>query len=170
MSSCSTICCAGWANRTVVSQRRRPPLLSRAANLTRISVRFSNTPIWRTAPPRPLSATATQTVAPRFREGRLVHIQPDIGDIIHQARLPCIRLCAAHPAQPSTFCRARDGPPIAQRTSGLDDWYCRRRIAIVDRLKDRDAREKLQARGYRRAYQNSDYDVLLRSVPPAVAK
>ena len=36
--------------------------------------------------------------------------------------------------------------------------------------KDRDAREKLQALGYRLAYQNADYDVLLRSVPPAVAK
>jgi len=24
-----------------------------------------------------------------------------------------------HPAQPSTFCTARDGPPITQRTSGL---------------------------------------------------
>ena len=45
----------------------------------------------------------------------------------------------------------------------LDDWRCRRMIAIVDRLKDRGAREKLQALGYRLAYQNADYDVLLRS-------
>jgi hypothetical protein len=42
-----------------------------------------------------------------------------IGDIVHLARLPCMRLCAGHPAQPSTFCMSRGGPPITQRTSGL---------------------------------------------------
>jgi hypothetical protein len=45
----------------------------------------------------------------------------------------------------------------------LDDWCCRRMIGIVDRHKDHDATEKLQALGYRLAYQNVDYDVLLRS-------
>jgi hypothetical protein len=49
-----------------------------------------------------------------------VHIQPDIGDTIHQARLPCMRLCAGHSGTPSTFCISRDGPPITQRTSGLE--------------------------------------------------
>src|ERR1700730_11214680 len=51
--------------------------------------------------------------------GGRVHIQPDVDDIIHQARLPCMRLCAGHPAQPSIFCMPRGGPPITQRTSGL---------------------------------------------------
>jgi hypothetical protein len=46
----------------------------------------------------------------------------------------------------------------------LGDWRCRRMIAIVDRQKDRDATEKLLALGYWLAYQNVDYDVLLR--PP----
>jgi len=36
-------------------------------------------------------------------------------------------------------------------------------IAIVYRLKDRDAKEKLVALGYRLAYQNADHDVPLRS-------
>src|SRR5260370_40772790 len=54
-----------------------------------------------------------------YTDRRLVHIQSDIGGSIHQARLPCMRLCAGHPAQPSTFCMSRDGPPITQRTSGL---------------------------------------------------
>src|SRR5437763_11876453 len=31
-----------------------------------------------------------------------------------------MRLCAGHPAQPSTLCMPRGGPPITQRTSGLD--------------------------------------------------
>jgi len=30
-----------------------------------------------------------------------------------------MRLCAGHPAQPSTLCMPSDGPPITQRTSGL---------------------------------------------------
>jgi hypothetical protein len=53
-----------------------------------------------------------------YANRRPVHIQPDIGDIINQARPPCMRLCADHPAQPSIFCMSRDGPPITQRTSG----------------------------------------------------
>src|SRR5215469_15464934 len=32
----------------------------------------------------------------RDRDRRLVHIHPDVGDSIHQARLPCMRLCAGH--------------------------------------------------------------------------
>jgi hypothetical protein len=39
--------------------------------------------------------------------------------IEHSARPPCLRLCAGHPAQPSTLCMPSDGPPITQRTSGL---------------------------------------------------
>jgi hypothetical protein len=31
-----------------------------------------------------------------YRHRRLVHIQPDVSDSIHQARLPCMRLCAGH--------------------------------------------------------------------------
>src|SRR5215472_7804019 len=49
---------------------------------------------------------------------RLVHIQPDISDSVHQARLPCMRLCAGHPAQPSTFCMPRGGPPIHSANIG----------------------------------------------------
>src|SRR5437773_6508884 len=62
---------------------------------------------------------AAATLRNRHSDRRLVHIQPDISDSIHQARLPCMRLCAGHPAQPSTFCMPRGGPPITQRTSGL---------------------------------------------------
>jgi len=51
---------------------------------------------------------------------------------------------------------------LFQSGRDLDEWCCRRMIAIVDRHKDGDAREKLQALGYRLAYQNVDYDVLLR--------
>jgi hypothetical protein len=91
------------------------------------------TPVWlpklecrrRTSPPRPLSATATHTVAPRFREGRLVHIQSDVCDIVHSSRPSCMRLCAGHPAQPSTLCMPSGGPPITQRTSGLVLWLIR---------------------------------------------
>src|SRR5215471_20250603 len=32
----------------------------------------------------------------RDRDRRLVHIHPDVGDNIHQARLPCMRLRAGH--------------------------------------------------------------------------
>src|SRR5712671_5504125 len=64
---------------------------------------------------------AAATLRNRHSDRRLVHIQPDISDSIHQARLPCMRLCAGHPAQPSTFCMPRGGPPITQRTSGLMD-------------------------------------------------
>src|SRR5437660_9407472 len=69
---------------------------------------------------------AAATLRNRHSDRRLVHIQPDISDSIHQARLPCMRLCAGHPAQPSTFCMPRGGPPITQRTSGLKPRYCRR--------------------------------------------
>src|SRR4029077_19767849 len=62
---------------------------------------------------------AAATLRNRHSDRRLVHIQPDISDSIHQARLPCMRLCAGHPAQPSTFCMPKGGPPITQRTSGL---------------------------------------------------
>src|ERR1700730_8204030 len=31
-----------------------------------------------------------------YRDRRLVHIQPDVSDSIHQARLPRMRLCAGH--------------------------------------------------------------------------
>src|SRR5438128_1905248 len=63
---------------------------------------------------------AAATLRNRHSDRRLVHIQPDISDSIHQARLPCMRLCVGHPAQPSTFCMPRGGPPITQRTSGLN--------------------------------------------------
>src|SRR5205807_8831134 len=67
---------------------------------------------------------AAATLRNRHSDRRLVHIQPDISDSIHQARLPCMRLCAGHPAQPSTFCMPRGGPPITQRTSGLMAATC----------------------------------------------
>jgi hypothetical protein len=47
----------------------------------------------------------------------------------------------------------------------LGDWRCRRMVAVVDRQKDHDATEKLLALGYELAYQNADYDVLLRPAP-----
>src|SRR6266403_3685784 len=66
---------------------------------------------------------AAATLRNRHSDRRLVHIQSDISDSLHQARLPCMRLCAGHPAQPSTFCMPRGGPPITQRTSGLRDGF-----------------------------------------------
>src|ERR1700730_1433816 len=62
---------------------------------------------------------AAATLRNRHSDRRLVHIQPDLSYSIHQARLPCMRLCAGHPAHPSIFCMPRGGPPITQRTSGL---------------------------------------------------
>ena len=56
----ATVCAAPAARLN-----RRPPLLNRAASLTRSSERFSNTPIWRTSPPRPLSASATRLRLPK---------------------------------------------------------------------------------------------------------
>jgi hypothetical protein len=95
-----------------------------ADSFIRISGRFSKMPSWRTSPPRPLSASATRTVA--------FSAHPtDIGDSIHQARRPCMRLCASHPARRSTFCMSRSGPPITQRTSGLD---CREVTAARDAM------------------------------------
>jgi hypothetical protein len=37
---------------------------------------------------------AAPTLGNRHSDRRLVHIQPDIRDSLHQARLPCMRLCA----------------------------------------------------------------------------
>jgi hypothetical protein len=45
------------------------------------------------------------------------------------------------------------------------DWRCRRMIAVVERQKDREARGKLLALGYQLAYENVDYDILLRPPP-----
>src|SRR4029077_16276468 len=55
----------------------------------------------------------------RHANRRLGHIQSDVCDIVQQTRPPCLRLCAGNPAQPSTLCMPRNGPPITQRTSGL---------------------------------------------------
>jgi hypothetical protein len=46
----------------------------------------------------------------RYRDRRLVYVQPDIGDSAHQARLQYMRLCAGHPAQPPPLRMLRDGP------------------------------------------------------------
>jgi hypothetical protein len=48
-------------------------------------------------------------------------LTPDPVSVTMPARLPCMSLCAGHPAQPLTFCMLRDGPPITLRTSGLDE-------------------------------------------------
>jgi len=44
----------------------------------------------------------------------------------------------------------------------LGDWRCRKMIAVVGRQKNPEATGKLLALGYQLAYQNVDYDVLLR--------
>src|SRR5229473_6587053 len=69
-------------------------------------------------PDLPYLATAS-ALGDRHAHRRLVDVQSDICDIVHSARPPCMRLNAGHPAQPSTLCMPRDGPPITQRTSGL---------------------------------------------------
>src|SRR3954454_8805394 len=52
---------------------------------------------------------ASATLRYRNTYRRLVHVQSDKSDIVHQARPPCMRLCADHPAQPSTACMPRTG-------------------------------------------------------------
>jgi hypothetical protein len=42
--------------------------------------------------------TAAAALGKRDANRRLVNIQSDIGDTIHQARLPRMRLCIGHPA------------------------------------------------------------------------
>src|SRR5262249_12367323 len=49
------------------------------------------------------------TLSYRNTYRRLVHVQSDKNDIVHQARPPCMRLCADHPAQPSTVYMPRTG-------------------------------------------------------------
>ena len=51
---------------------------------------------------------------------RLVHIQSNVRDKIHLACLPCMRLCAGLPAQPSYLARRETGRPLwSPRTYGL---------------------------------------------------
>jgi hypothetical protein len=45
----------------------------------------------------------------------------------------------------------------------LGEWCCRKMIAVLERQKDRETTEKLLALGYQLAYQNVDYDILLRA-------
>src|SRR3954469_19000051 len=52
---------------------------------------------------------AALTLRYRNTYRRLVHVQSDKNDIVHQARPPCMRLCAGHPAHPSTVCMPRTG-------------------------------------------------------------
>jgi hypothetical protein len=68
-------------------------------------------PIYCISPPRPLSATATQTVA--------LCTSNHICDIAHSARPLSKRLCAGYPAQPSTLRMPSGGPPITERTWSL---------------------------------------------------
>lgn len=42
-------------------------------------------------------------------DARFVNVQSDVCDIVHQARPPCMRLCAGHPAESSTLCMKRTG-------------------------------------------------------------
>ena len=44
----------------------------------------------------------------------------------------------------------------------IDDWCCRKMIAIVERQKDSEATGRLITLGYRLAYANAEYDILLR--------
>src|SRR4051794_5020885 len=70
--------------------------------------------------------TAAATLRYRNTYRGLVHVQSNKSDIVHQARPPCMRLCAGHPAQPSTVCMPRTGrrslsghraPPLGGRQS-----------------------------------------------------
>src|SRR6476660_5668820 len=54
-----------------------------------------------------VAASATLRYRNTYR--RLVHVQSDKSDIVHQVRPPCMRLCAGDPAQPSTVCMPRSG-------------------------------------------------------------
>src|SRR5271165_4525722 len=53
-----------------------------------------------TASRRP-NLSRTTSIGHRNGNRRLVHIQPNEADRMHLARLPCMRLCADSPAQPS---------------------------------------------------------------------
>jgi len=43
----------------------------------------------------------TISIGHRNDNRRFVHIQSDVADSLHLARLPCMRLCAGSPAQPA---------------------------------------------------------------------
>ena len=45
------------------------------------------------------------------RDRRLMHIQSDVGDSIHQARLPCMTLCGGRSGITLDICMLRGGPP-----------------------------------------------------------
>jgi hypothetical protein len=53
---------------------------------------------------------------------------------------------------------------LFQNGQDFGEWCCRRMIAIAERQKDHEAIGKLLALGYQLAYENADYDILLR--PP----
>src|ERR1700738_4586749 len=45
----------------------------------------------------------------RHANRRLVHIQSNVCDIVHQARPPCLRLCAGNPSTTLDIVHAEDG-------------------------------------------------------------
>src|SRR6516225_6904779 len=85
---------------------------------------------------------ASAALGNRHRHRRLVHIQSNVRDRVHPARLPCMRLCAGHPTQPSTSCTSRAGPPITQRTWGLADMRVVPQTSFSIRSSLRTFREK----------------------------
>ena len=57
----------------------------------------------------------TTSIGHRNGNRRLVHIQPNVADRMHLARLPCMRLCAGSPAQPSFLACRETGRSSALR-------------------------------------------------------
>jgi hypothetical protein len=57
----------------------------------------------------------TTSIGHRNGNRRFVHIQSDVADRMHLARLPCMRLCAGSPAQPSFLACRETGRSSALR-------------------------------------------------------
>ena len=87
-----------------------------AAILHRISGWFSKTSTRCGSPPRPALGDCHVHSSPCAHPIRHMYIA-------HSACHSCMRLCAAHPAQPSTLYMLRGGSPITEQTSGADDRY-----------------------------------------------
>ena len=69
-----------------------------------------------------------------------------------------------HPAE-----RLAELDALFQEGQDLGDWCRRKIIAVVERQKDREATGKLLTLGYEFAYQNVDYDILLRPLHSSCA-
>src|ERR1700753_3836987 len=57
--------------------------------------------------------TRTNSIGHGDGDRRLVHIESNVGDRTHLARLQGLSLCAGLPPHPSNLVMSRDGPPLS---------------------------------------------------------